>query len=147
MLPAGEPGIITDVSGDTLTIQLTNDDVCDDCGLRLVCKPGEGENRSLQITYPGNFIVGQRVRLEEEIDLELRLTLIQYVFPLIMFIAGLLLFYLLPSGNIPQELLSFIGGCLGLFASFWVSRHWMQSLARSMGGKAIRLVPLISSNS
>lgn len=142
MLPESEPGVITAIDGSLLTIQLVNTDVCDLCGLRVVCKPGDEDNRSLQVNAAGDFHVGQQVKIQEQLNLEWQLATIQYVLPLILFIAGLLLFYFIPVGNFPKELMSFLGGCLGLLLSFFLSRSLMASLARGKGRQAIRVIPI-----
>jgi positive regulator of sigma E activity len=142
MLPSGEPGIITATDGDRITIQLTNQDACEDCGLQLVCKPGGSDDRSLEINSPGEFQVGQQVKLVEQINLEWRLASLQYLLPLLLFIAGILGFYMIPVSAIPVELLSFVGGCLGLVVSFLISRHLMARLAKGLATRALRVVSL-----
>lgn len=142
MLPTGEPGVITAISGDRLTIQLTNVDACDECGLQVVCKPGNDDSRSMDIRYVGDFHIGQRVKLVERINLEWRMATIQYVLPLLMFILGLLLFYFIPLQGIAQELWAFLGGCIGLGLSFLLSRGLMERLARGAAKQALAVVPL-----
>jgi positive regulator of sigma E activity len=139
MLPTGERGTILAITGDRLTIDMNPEDVCEECGLTLICRPGSNGEQLLEIVSAGSFQVGQSVKLVEGIDLELKLALTQYGIPLFFFLVGIFSVYPIPQSILPSELLGFMGGLAGLVGSFWVSRAVMGRIARNSSARAIQV--------
>lgn len=144
MLPEGEPGIIVAIDGDRVRVRLTDSEACDKCGLKVVCRPGQSGSRELELPYQQSLEVGQAVKLVEAVNLEWRLTAIQYVLPLLLFIAGLLVCYFLfpAEGAFPREAAAFLGGLVGLTISYFSGRSMMTRMAKGSAQEALKLVPL-----
>jgi len=143
MLHHGETGLIQSADGAKVTILFTTVDACDTCGLKVICAPGKQTERLLTMPHSGDFQPGQKVQIEERSNLELHLALIQFGLPMLAFLIGLLIGYILPFQNfLPRELSAFLVACVGLGLSFFVARHLVQKIADIVPEKYLRIVPL-----
>ncbi len=143
MLHHGETGLIQSADGQVVTILFTTVDACDTCGLKVVCAPGKQTDRLLTLPHAGEFEAGQKVRIEEHSNLELHLALIQFGLPMLAFLIGLFIGYILPLQDfLPRELSAFLLACVGLGLSFFIARHLVQKIADVVPEKYLRIVPL-----
>ena len=141
MLFNGETGVIQTLDESHINILFSSKDACDTCGLKVVCAPGKESERNLKLPRTGEFTVGQQVRVEELSNLELHLSLIQFGFPMAMFLVGLLLGFFLSSGDVlPRELVGFLAACIGLGISFFVARKQVERIVDLIPEKYIRIV-------
>jgi len=142
MLYNGETGFIQSVEDSQVTILFSTGDACDTCGLKVVCAPGKQSERLLTLPQAGEFQAGQKVQVEELSNLELHLALIQFGLPMVAFLMGLFIGYVLPFQDIlPRELSAFLLACMGLGLSFFVARHLVQRVVDIIPDKYLRIVP------
>ncbi len=143
MLYHGETGFIQSADGTEVTILFTTVDTCDTCGLKVICAPGKQTERLLTLPHSGEFQIGQKVQIEERSNLELHLALIQFGLPMLAFLIGLFIGYILPFQNfLPRELSAFFLACVGLALSFFAARRLVQKIADIVPEKYLRIVPL-----
>jgi len=142
MLFNGETGVIQAIDNKQLTISFTIGDACDTCGLKVVCAPGKTSDRQLILPNPGNFSVGQKIQVEELSNLELHLALIQFGLPMIAFLAGLGVGFILPQNMIAKELMAFLVALLGLGFSFFTARALVQKITDIIPEKYLRIQSL-----
>ncbi len=140
MLFNGEAGIIQALNDTSITIAFSSGDACDTCGLKVVCAPGKQSERSLTLPNPGHVSLGQKIQVEELSNLELHLALIQFGLPMLAFLVGLFLGYLVPQGFIPRELAAFLIALLGLGISFFGARYLVQKIVDVVPEKYLRIV-------
>lgn len=141
MIFNGEMGVIQSLDETYVNILFSSKDACDTCGLKVVCAPGKESERSLKLPRAAEFTIGQQVRVEELSNLELHLSMIQFGFPMIMFLVGLFIGYFLPLGDVlPRELAGFIVACAGLGVSFFVARKLVQRVVDLIPEKYLRIV-------
>ncbi len=142
MLYNGETGFIQSVEDSQVTILFATGDACDSCGLKVVCAPGKQSERLLTLPQTGEFKAGQKVQVEELSNLELHLALIQFGLPMVAFLVGLFIGYVLPFQHIlPRELSAFLLACVGLGLSFFAARRLVQRVVDIIPEKYLRIVP------
>ncbi len=142
MLYSGEIGYVKSSDDSGVTVLFATGDGCDDCGLKIVCAPGKQSERMLTLPQPGDFQPGQKVQIEELANLELHLALIQFGLPMLAFLVGLLLGYMMPFQHIlPRELSAFLLASVGLAFSFFAARHFVQRIVDIIPEKYLRVTP------
>ncbi|MEA3287057.1 MAG: SoxR reducing system RseC family protein [Candidatus Marinimicrobia bacterium] len=142
MLFNGETGIVQALDDTQITIAFSVRNACDNCSLKVICSPGKQSGQSLTMPNSGHFSIGQRIRIEEGSNLELHLALTQFGLPLLLFLSGLILGYILPQSLFPKELMAFLTALLGLGISFFVARRMVQRITDSIPEKYLRIVAL-----
>ncbi len=141
MMFNGETGVIQSVGDSRVTILFSKKDACDTCGLKVVCAPGKESERILSLPHAGEYHIGQSVRIEELSNLELHLSLIQFGYPMLLFITGLLIGYFFPlQAFLPRELSGFLVACVGLGFSFFSARNMVSRLVERIPDKYLRIV-------
>ena len=141
MIFSGEIGTVTAIKGNKVNILFNTTDACEDCGLKIICAPGNDNSRVLTLDNPGDIQTGQQVRVEEISDMELHLALAQFGLPMLLFLAGLLLGYYVPlPGNLRPELTGFIVGLIGLGLSFPLAKGVIRNIANQVPEKYLRIV-------
>ena len=144
MLYNGETGFIQSTDGSEVTVLFATGDACETCGLKVVCAPGKQSEGLLTLPQAGDFHPGQKVQIEELSNLELHLALIQFGLPMVAFLIGLFLGYVLPLQNIlPRELSAFLFACVGLGFSFFAARRLIQRIVGIIPEKYLRIVPCV----
>ena len=138
-----ETGIVRELENGQATVELNLQPACETCGAKVVCVPDQQGKRLLKVSNPLHAQVGNRVAISESSDFLLKISMVQYGIPFIGFIAGILICYglNLNVAGIPQELIQFTGGLLGLGLSALLSRSLSQRLAE--GNKAFFTVTKI----
>lgn len=109
-----DTGTITVVSGRLVTIFLESTDNCKDCGIRYLCSPSSDKDKIITLENSINAKVGDRVSVSESSNILLKLSLLQYGFPLLGFLVGIIVGTLIAIPWQPIELFQFLCGLLGL---------------------------------
>ena len=147
MLFQGEQGFIQGIEHGRVQIVFHTTDACEDCGLKVVCAPGNDRQRILSLPDPGGLSLNQSVRIEEQGNLELQLALAQFGIPLVLFLAGLFLGYYLPfSTAIPAELQAALVAFVGLLMSYPLAKHRVKQLAQRAPSHYLRIISHGSAN-
>lgn len=111
---------VIDVNGDEATVFLTRHTACGDCGKCMVAK----QNLDLKATVKNtlNASVGDKVTVEMELKSLFGASLIMYGFPLLMFIAGMLLGFnlLAPAMNADPNVCAFLLGLAFIAAAYGI---------------------------
>ncbi len=142
MLFNGETGVIQAMTDTEVVIQFSKKDACDSCGLKVVCAPGKESERSLTLPYSGEFSIGQPVQIQEMSNLELHLSLVQFGLPMLAFLVGMILVYMVSGDSqIPREFLAFLGGLIGLAISYFGAKKLVQNIVDTIPEKYLRVVP------
>jgi positive regulator of sigma E activity len=130
-----EKGIVTALVDNEAIVELNVQDSCESCGARMVCVPDNNGMRQLRATNPLNAHVGNLVTISEKSNVLLMLSFFQYGVPLVGFMLGVFLFSLLNPAilSLPQELILFSGGLVGLSLCAYISHHFIKRLASKRG--------------
>ena len=128
-----ETGTVVGIEGNTAIVELSMQPACDTCGAKMVCTPDQDGRKSMKVTNKLGAGIGSKVTIGESANFLLKMSALQYGLPFLGFMVGILVLYAadFQLANIPQELLFFIGGLLGLGGSAVFSRHISQRLAGS----------------
>ena len=128
-----ETGIVKELQNGNAVVELNLQAACENCGAKVLCVPDENGKRALKVSNPLNAQIGERVAISESGDFLLKVSGIQYGIPFIGFLLGIFLFYFLNLNiaGIPNELIYFIGGMIGLGLSAMISRKAAQNMAGS----------------
>lgn len=128
-----ETGIVTEIIGEDVLVELSHNNACESCGARVVCTPDNNGKRIFKAENSINARIGQQVKIDENSSLILKITAMQYGIPLFGFIFGLIISFIfnLRFKPLPVELIQF--GCalqgLIIFASF--SKWIIKKIAKS----------------
>ena len=130
-----EKGIVTAIVDNDAIVEVSVQDSCESCGARMVCVPDNNGLRRLRATNPLNAHVGNLVTISEKSNVLLTLSFFQYGVPLVGFMLGVFMFSILNPMilPLPQELIIFIGGLLGLIICAYISRFFIERLAGKSG--------------
>ncbi len=109
-----DTGTVTEVSDNLVTIFLESTDNCEGCGIRFLCSPSSDTDKIITLENRINAKVGDRVTVSESSNILLKLSLLQYGFPLFGFLLGVIVSTLIAIPWKPIELLQFLCGLLGL---------------------------------
>lgn len=69
-------------------VRLTAGDHCEGCPASLLCKPGDGDRRIMDVTDPFGVAVGDRVRVAVPGGAVLRASFLVYGLPLVLLLVG-----------------------------------------------------------
>jgi len=122
-------GRITVLDGDQAHVEILTGEACAGCGARVLCKPGANNSNILIAFNQAGGQVGDRVEIRESGNILLKLSLLQYVPPLLGFVLGVLVGYLL-SGE-QNELILFLAGCVGFSVGALITWLGMRAMARN----------------
>jgi sigma-E factor negative regulatory protein RseC len=127
-----ETGIVTEIHDNELTVELNPNNACESCGARVVCSPNSNGKRIIIAENTIDAAVGQKVKIDENSDITLKITSFQYGLPLLGFILGLLASYILNLrfDPLPIELIQFINAMLGLFIFAGLSKWYIKEFAK-----------------
>lgn len=139
---SGEQGTIREIENSRMAIVFEQGDACDSCGLKVVCSPGSLTERMLKLPKQEGLEVGQKVRIEEKMDLEFRLALIQFGLPMLAFIIGLFPGYFYPIPGLAPELSGFLVACLWVGASFFLAKRLVKNLSANIFTKYLSVRPV-----
>lgn len=105
---------------------------CDTCGARVLCIPADNGKRVINAYNTLNAKVGNKVVIKEDENTIFKLSMLQYGIPLLGFLTGLLGFYIIApdTGQIPAEIIHFLGGILGLGISGIIVKYLLSQIIR-----------------
>jgi positive regulator of sigma E activity len=109
-----DKGIITKFDGNILNISVKTDDNCEGCGIKFLCSPKSGEDKTIKLENSIEGKVGDAVEITEASNVLLTLSILQYGLPLFGFLAGIFISYNMNINFKPIELFQFICGMIGL---------------------------------
>lgn len=106
-------GRVTEVSDTTYTIELEENSACGSCGMHVMCNKESVQIGKEQVSF--SLAKSQRVRLEY--DRVIQTSIIIYLIPVFLFIAGIILARLLvDQANEPVQLgFGMVGFIMSLF--------------------------------
>ena len=127
-----ETGIVTEIHDNEVIVELNSNDACESCGARIVCSPNSKGQRIIKAENSINAQVGQKVKIDENSELTLKLTGFQYGLPSLGFILGLLISYFLNIQFylLPIELVQFGYALLGLLVFAAISKWYIKEFAK-----------------
>ena len=130
-----ETGTVVGLDGDAAIVELSMQPACESCGARMVCTPDQNGNKSMKVANKLGAGVGSKVTIGESTNFLLKMSALQYGLPFLGFMLGILILYTIDFhlANIPQELLFFIGGLIGLGGSAVISHHISKKIAGTEG--------------
>ena len=130
--PEYETGIVTEILDNEVIVEMNLNDACESCGARVVCTPNNKGKRIIKAENTINARVGQQVIIDENSAVTLKITALQYGIPLLGFIFGLILSYILNLGfePLPIELIQFGFAIMGLFIFAVFSKWYMIEFAK-----------------
>ena len=127
-----EKGIVTKIFDNEVTVELNPNDACGTCGARVVCSPNSKGKRIIKAENTIDAQVGQKVNIDENSELTLKLTGLQYGLPLFGFILGLMASYFLnlKIEPVPIELIQFSCSMAGLIIFAGLSKWYIKEFAK-----------------
>ena len=127
-----EQGVVTGLDGDAAWVQLQESDACHNCGAKSVCKPGDDGSKDLKVDNPFGATVGQVVVVAEKGRVTLKISFLQFGFPLLALLFGIFLSESLPHpAGWPLELVQSLYGFGTMGLSGVISWTWAKRLAHS----------------
>ena len=127
-----EIGVVSEIKKGRAIVDLTLNEACESCGAKMICVPDQNGKRRLEVENKLNARIGSQVAITEKSNFMLKISFLQYGMPLIGFMAAVLLFSELSLSlpGIPDELVLFIGGLLGVLMTAVASRYIISKIAR-----------------
>jgi sigma-E factor negative regulatory protein RseC len=128
-----DTGIVTSIQGTDALVTIDTQAACDSCNARIICVPDKAGKRILKAINPLNAKVGSRVVVSETSTFLLKLSFLQYGIPLIGFLMGIILCYILDisSDLIANELIWFAGGVVGLAIAAILARYFAERMVEN----------------
>lgn len=110
-----EQGTIIRINNNIAFISIEKGAECDSCGSKALCKPGEGEDKSMivEALNPIEAHVGERVVFTVGAATVLRAGMMLYLVPLLSFIAGVVVGQVLGPELMPDSNLDLVSAVLG----------------------------------
>ena len=141
-----EIGTVINIIDNQAVIEIDNKDACDSCGAKVICIPNADGKRVIKANNPINAKIGNKVMIKEDEQFFLKISIFQYGIPLIGFLTGILglkaIDYKLML--LPEELVLFFGGILGLTICGLFSKYMISRLIRNKSVTNIFTVTKIS---
>lgn len=116
-----EVGVVEKIEGGYSLIRLQEHEACEHCHAKIICKPDQSGQRQVKLKNTVGAAPGDKVVLTSSDLKHVTLSFMQYGFPLLGFLAGLIISYQIidkfPLG-LSQQFGSFLVGLifLGLFS-------------------------------
>ena len=129
-----EIGKVINLDGEFALLEIRESESCSHCHAKVVCSAGKEGTRSMRIKNKLNAKIDDYVAFDTSETQQLLITTMQYGFPLIGFLVGLMGYFYLLSDKIlfPKEIGAFLGGILIMFAFGLITRYWSDKKAKSM---------------
>lgn len=121
-----ETGIVTKADGVTARVAVQKRGTCEGCAAAGVCE-SSGDGMEIEALNPVNAQVGQTVKVSIRPQTYLKGTLVVYGFPLVAFIAGIVLGRYVGERyltGVNPDILSLILGFAALVISFFAVKAW-----------------------
>ncbi len=132
-----ELGIVTNILGKNIVlikVDSVDKSSCKHCQSRIICKPNLNEDAHyIKATNSANSKIGDKVKIIKKKDLMLKISFLQYGFPLIGFLFGMFVSYFLnwTIFNIPLELIHFIFAIVGVGFGGYIGRLYANYLSKN----------------
>ena len=107
---------------------------CKHCQSRIICRPNlDQEDNYIKAKNSIDCKIGDKVMIIKREDLLLKISLLQYGFPLIGFLLGMFISYFLKLNifNIPSELIYFVFGIIGVGLGGVAGRIYANQLSKN----------------
>ncbi len=129
---AVEAGVVIKTDGDRALIQLMENEVCEHCSARILCRPSSKGTKEMLVLNPINAGIGQTVEISEIGHLMLKLSLMQFGLPLLGLILGIFSIYLTgyKVSFLSFELLMMITGLFGLTGAGGITWLWSKYVSQ-----------------
>lgn len=127
-----ETGTVIEIEGDLAIVEMPENEHCHHCGARMVCRAGDSGKRLLKLKNTLNTKPGDRILIEQSEKSQLQLVFMQYGFPLLAFITGIIisgLFIKQMLWGIPREVWQFIGALFFMLLAGLGTRNWANKKA------------------
>lgn len=129
-----EEDLVLESEGETAKVEIKRTTTCKGCG---ICRMGSSDTMIAEVENPGGAKVGDKVEVEVDTPLILKVAFIVYIFPIV----GLIVGYLIGEGIFGSELVGICFGIGGLLLSFRVIYWYDKRLKRErkLRSKIIRI--------
>ncbi len=126
-------GTVIQVEGDNAVVKLAPQEECKKCGAAILCKPNASADRTMKVKSKLATRIGNEVVISEPDNLLLKIYSMQYGVPFLGFVLGIFALYFLglSTAPIPDEILMFCGGLLGLVSGGFISWIWAKRTAKN----------------
>ncbi len=126
-----ESGLVLKLEGDKALVSLLENEACDECNARILCRPGSGNVREMFVHNRLNAVIGNKVEISEMGNLLLKLSLMQFGVPLLGLTSGILLvyFFKLSLFAFPDEVTMSISGLIGMLLGGMLTWIWSKHIA------------------
>lgn len=114
-----EEGIVVSVQSGFADVSVIQNEKCDECSAKIICKPTKDDQNILHVEDPIGVKIGDNVRIEIKGGSLLKASFNLYGIPLILLLVGIILGTSIFSGYKLSELYSVIFG-LGLIAIYFL---------------------------
>lgn len=127
-----ETGIVTEIVNNEVIVELKPNEACKSCGARVVCSPNSNGKRIIKAENTIDARIGQKVKIDENSEMFLKITGFQYGLPLLGFILGLMVSYILnlKIEPVPVELIQFTSAMAGLIIFTGISKWYIKEFAK-----------------
>jgi len=132
-----ESGTITKFLNNNIVlikVDSVDKSACKHCQSRIICRPNlDQEDNYIKAKNSINCRIGDKVIIIKRENLLLKISLLQYGFPLIGFLLGMFISYFLKLNifNIPSELIYFVFGIIGVGLGGVVGRIYANQLSKN----------------
>ncbi|MEA3500673.1 MAG: SoxR reducing system RseC family protein [Candidatus Marinimicrobia bacterium] len=132
-----EFGIVTKLLDNNIVlikVDSVDKAACKHCQARIICRPNlDQESNYIKVKNSIGYKIGDKVMIIKKENLLLKISLLQYGFPLIGFLLGIFISYFLRLTifNIPNELIHFIFGIIGVGFGGAAGRIYANNLSKN----------------
>ncbi len=114
-----EEGVVVSAENGYADVSVIQNEKCDDCSAKIICKPNKDELNILRVENPIGAKVGDNVQIEIKGLSILKVSFNLYGVPLILLLIGIFLGISIFDGNEFSELYSVFFG-IGLIAIYFI---------------------------
>lgn len=107
-----ENGLITEVNGNQIKIEIPKKPECEECR-SIFCSKSEDKSNYLTIESSEHFSVGDKVEIQLQGNQLFKATLVLFVIPIIILVISILIFQLIITGTVFSSLIGF--GLLSIY--------------------------------
>lgn len=101
-----ENGVVSEIIGDLIKIQIPKKPDCEECR-SIFCSKSEGNSNFIEIENKENFKIGEKVEIQLEGKYLIKATLLLFVLPLIILVSTISLLFFLQSNASLAAVISF----------------------------------------
>jgi len=131
-----EEGMVVSVGQGTADVAVRQSESCGECSAKIICKPKSAEENIIKVEDPFGARAGDKVRIEINGNVLLRVSFYLYGIPLILLVAGIFSGMSLFSVYPAKELYSFVLG-IGLVALYYLLSSFNRSSEKRKPAKIV----------